>query len=90
MKKPPPSRPDGPGIVTDLDWPEREADMAMIRRVSALMKRATDAGSPARATAALGEARALMPAYAAATARFNAATRRAMAANSSGASPRPH
>ena len=60
-------------------WPEQEGDMALIRRVNALMQMASASPGSAGAPAALAEAATLMPAYAAATRRFNAATRQAMA-----------
>lgn len=66
-------------VAPEPDWPEREADMAMIRRVQMLMQ-AVAAAPPAEAACAKAEVEELMPAYAAATRRHNAALKRALAA----------
>lgn len=67
--------------MTEPEWPEREADMALIRHVNGLTRAAADAATPDDAARAHEEAAKLMPAYAAATRRYNAALKRAMAAH---------
>ncbi len=71
------------------DWPEREADMALIRRVQMLTQAAATAppAEAARAKAGVGE---LMPAYAMATRRHNAALKRALAARAADGSCSKH
>lgn len=54
--------------MDEADWPEREADQELIRRVNMLIS----SGTPA----ALKEARELMPAYVEASARVRAALHR--------------
>ncbi len=66
--------------MTDIDWPERETDMALIRQVNGLMRAAAISGSLDECSSAFTAAEALMPAYAAATRRFNAAVRTFLAA----------
>ena len=66
--------------MTEPDWPEREADMALIRHINGLTRAAADAATPDRAARAHEEAAKLMPAYAAATHRYNTAAKRTMAA----------
>lgn len=66
--------------MTEPDWPEREADMALIRHINGLKRAAADAATPDDAARAHEEAAMLMPAYAAATRRYNAALKRAMVA----------
>ena len=68
--------------MSEPDWPEREADMALIRRVHELMPVAAGAVPAEEAASAKEEVERLMPAYAAATRRHNAALRRALAARS--------
>ncbi len=61
--------------MTDIDWPEREADMALIREVNLLMQAVADGPESEEAARALEDAKRLMAEYAAATKRFNAAVR---------------
>ena len=66
--------------MSEPDWPEHDADMALIRRVNHLMRIAAGDGPADEAARAKAEAERLMPAYAEATSRYNAALRRALAA----------
>lgn len=66
--------------MTEPNRPEREADMALIRRVNGLTRAAAATATPDDAAHAQGDLAKLMPAYAAATRRYNAALKRAMAA----------
>lgn len=65
--------------VAPSAWPEREADLALIRRVNDLLAEAMRGATAAQREAAQTEARLLMPAYGEATSRYRAATRRAAA-----------
>lgn len=66
--------------MTEPDWPERAADLALIRHINGLQRAAADAATPDEAARAHEEAATLMPAHAAATRRCNAAVKRTMAA----------
>ncbi|NMJ41836.1 hypothetical protein GWK16_11330 [Roseomonas sp. JC162] len=61
--------------MTEIDWPEREADMALIREVNLLMQAVAAGPESDEAALALEAAKRLMAEYAAATRRFNAAVR---------------
>lgn len=76
--------------VTEPGWPEREADMALIRRAHELMRIAGEAASPKEAASARAEAEELMPAYAAATRRHNAAVKRDLAVRRAGGGTAEH
>jgi hypothetical protein len=53
--------------VIEIDWPEREADMALIREVNLLMQAVADGPASDEAARALEDAKRLMASYAAAT-----------------------
>jgi hypothetical protein len=76
--------------MTDIDWPEREGDMALIRQVNGLMHEAARAGSLDECCSAFSAAEALLPAYAAATRRFNAAVRTFLAGRMANGSAATH
>jgi hypothetical protein len=76
--------------MSEPDWPEREADMAVIRLVNELLRTAAESASQDDAARAQAAAERLMPAYAKATRRQHAAMQRAMARRAAEGDSAPH